>query len=112
MKRSAAGCVATCNFLLLYALMRGELGGLESRRMLTTLAKIGLAGGALAAVCAASRHWLLADWATEALGNKILVLALTIVAAGGVYLLLAALLRVEELTSVFAAIRRRFRRIT
>ena len=31
---SRPGCVATCNFLLLYALMQRHLGSLESRRML------------------------------------------------------------------------------
>src|ERR1700723_1943212 len=47
----STGCVATCNFLFLYALMQHHLGGLESRRMLLALLKIGVAGAALAAVC-------------------------------------------------------------
>src|SRR6202030_4136560 len=61
----STGCVATFNFLLLYAIMRRHLKSLESRRLLTMLAKVAVAAAALGAVCAASSHWLLADWATQ-----------------------------------------------
>src|ERR1700676_1224152 len=61
----STGCIATFNFLLLYTLMRRHLNGLESRRMLVMLAKVAAAAAALVAVCAASSHWLLADWATQ-----------------------------------------------
>jgi putative peptidoglycan lipid II flippase len=106
----STGCVATCNFLLLYALMQRHLGGLESRRMLVALVKIGLAGAALAAVCAASDRWFLADWATQALWRKALVLFATIAAAGAAFVLCAAALKVEELTALFASVARRLRR--
>src|SRR6202044_4233962 len=33
----STGCIATVNFLLLYALMRSHLNGLETRRMLVML---------------------------------------------------------------------------
>jgi putative peptidoglycan lipid II flippase len=106
----STGCVATCNFLLLYALMQRQLGGLESRRMLVTLVKIGLAGAALAAVCAASDHWFLADWATQALWRKALTLVATMVVAGGVFGVCAAALKVEELTAFLGSVARRLRR--
>jgi putative peptidoglycan lipid II flippase len=106
----STGCVATCNFLFLYVLMRGHLGGLESRRMLVMLVKVGVAGAALAAVCAASNRWLLADWATQALWSKGLALTATVLAAGGAFVACAAALRVEELTGLLAAVARRLRR--
>jgi putative peptidoglycan lipid II flippase len=106
----STGCVATCNFLFLYVLMRGHLGGLESRRMLVMLVKVGVAGAALAAVCAASNRWLLADWATQALWNKGLALMATVIAAGGAFVVCAAALRVEELTGLLTAVARRLRR--
>ena len=106
----STGCVATCNFLFLYVLMRGQLGGLESRRMLVTLVKVGLAGSALAAVCVASNKWLLAGWATQTLWSKGLALTATVVAAGSVFVVCAAALRVEELTGLLAAVVRRLRR--
>lgn len=106
----STGCVATCNFILLYVLMQRHLDGLESRRMLATLVKIGLAGAALAAVCAVSDRWFLAGWATQALWRKTLVLMATVAAAGGAFVLCAAALRVEELTDLLRAVARRLRR--
>jgi putative peptidoglycan lipid II flippase len=105
----STGCVATCNFLLLYVLMHRHLGSLESRKMLGMLFKVGLAGAALAAVCAASSRWLLADWATQPLWSKSLGLIGTIVVAGGAFAASAALLKVQELDAVFAGIKRRLR---
>jgi peptidoglycan biosynthesis protein MviN/MurJ (putative lipid II flippase) len=102
--------VATCNFLFLYVLMQRHLGGLESRRMLVTLGKIGLAGAALAAVCAASDRWFLADWATQGSWVKAFVLIATVATAGGVFGLCAAALRIEELTDLLASVARRLRR--
>src|SRR3984957_9693453 len=58
----STGCVATFNFLLLYFLMQAHLAGLESRHLISMLAKLALAIVPLVAVCAASSHWLLADW--------------------------------------------------
>jgi putative peptidoglycan lipid II flippase len=106
----STGCVATCNFLLLYTLMHRHLGSLESRRMAVTLLKVGVAGAALAAICAASSRWLLADWATQAFWSKTLALLATVTAAGGVFVLCAAILQVEELTAVLGAVARRLRR--
>src|SRR6516225_3020515 len=43
----STACVATSNFLILYALMRRHLGRLESRAMLVLLGKIAVAGALL-----------------------------------------------------------------
>jgi putative peptidoglycan lipid II flippase len=106
----STGCVATSNFLLLYALMHHRLGSLESRRMFSSLIKIAAAGAALAAVCAASMHWLLADWATQAFWSKTLALFGTVLAGGGVFVVCAVLLKVEELAPIVAGVRRRLGR--
>ncbi len=68
------------------------------------------AGAALAAVCAASTHWLLADWATHAFWSKCAALFGTIVAGGGVFLGCAALLKVAELAPLIEGVRRRLGR--
>jgi putative peptidoglycan lipid II flippase len=107
----STGCVATCNFLFLYMLMSRRLGGLESRRMLATLGKVVIAGAALGAVCAASSHWLLADWATQAFWSKAVELFGTVIAGGLVFAACGAWLKVEELNEAFAAIKRRLRRV-
>jgi putative peptidoglycan lipid II flippase len=108
----STGLVATCNFLLLYALMHRHLGSLESRQMVASLGKIGIAGCALAGVCWASTHWLLADWATQPFWSKAAALFGTVFVAGAVFLAAAALLRIQELTSLLLAVKRRLRRAT
>src|SRR5580692_10706722 len=55
----STGCIATVNFLLLYALMGRHLKGLESGRMLAMLTKVAAAAAALALTCWCGRHWLL-----------------------------------------------------
>jgi hypothetical protein len=64
----------------------------------------------LAAVCWASTHWLLADWATQAFWSKALALFGTVFVAGAAFLGAAAMLKIEELTSLITAVRRRLRR--
>src|ERR1700678_977879 len=106
----STGCVATFNFLLLYALMHRHLGGLESRRMLIMLGKVAAAAVALAAVCAASSHWLLSGWATQTFWSKLAALIATVAAGGLVFGGCAAALRIEEIDALIAAFRRRLRR--
>jgi putative peptidoglycan lipid II flippase len=106
----STGCIATCNFLLLYALMLRQLHGLETPRMLMLLAKLTVACAALATVCAASSHWLLGDWQTEALWFKICALLGTIVAGASVFTAVGLLVRIEEMHELAAAVGRRLRR--
>jgi putative peptidoglycan lipid II flippase len=106
----STGCVATCNFLLLYVLMYRQLHGLEAGRMLVLLAKTSLAGAALAAICAVSVHWPLADWATQTFWYKTGLLFGTIIAAGTAFLGVGAALRIEELQELTAMVKRRLSR--
>jgi len=107
----STGLVASFNFLVLYALMRRRLGRLETRRMLAMLVRVALASLALAAVCWASRHWLLADWATQPFIGKLGSLLLTVVAGAVVFLGCGAALRIDELHTLKSAIARRLRRV-
>jgi putative peptidoglycan lipid II flippase len=106
----STGCVATFNFLLLYALMRRHLRRLETRRLLATLLRIAAATAALVGVCAASAHWLLAGWATQRFAVKLALLLLTVVAGIGVFGAAVRLLQIEESDELAAAIMRRLRR--
>src|SRR5262249_2398504 len=58
----STACVATSNFLILYFLMRAQLGRLESHAMVVLLAKVALASAALLGVAWAGDYLLLADW--------------------------------------------------
>jgi putative peptidoglycan lipid II flippase len=106
----STGCIATINFLLLYWLMSRQLEGLETRRMFIMLGKVTLAGVALAAVCAASSHWLLADWQTYSFPVRLGALLVTISVAGLAFAAAGVALHIEELKELQAALSRRFRR--
>ena len=106
----STGCIATFNFLLLYALMRRHLDGLESRRMLVMLGKVAIAAAALAAVCAASSHWLLAGWETQPFPSKLGALLGTIVVGALVFAGCGAALHIEEIKELQAAVKRRLSR--
>jgi putative peptidoglycan lipid II flippase len=106
----STGCVAAFNFLLLYFLMQSHLAGLESRRLLLMLAKVAVASASLVAVCAASSHWLLADWQHQAFLPKIAALLATVVAGAGAFAGTGILLHIEELKELRDALLRRLRR--
>ncbi len=106
----STGCIATVNFLLLYFLMQRHLHGLESRRMLGMLVKTAAAAAALSAVCAASSHWLLAGWQTQAFAAKLAALLGTVVAGAAVFAACGAALHIEELKELQGAVLRRLRR--
>ena len=107
----STGCIATFNFLLLYFLMQRQLKGLESRRLLSMLAKLALAILPLVAVCALSSHWLLADWQHQALLPKIAALLVTVIVGAGLFAVSGVLLHIEELKELRDAFMRRLRRV-
>ncbi len=106
----STGCIATFNFLLLYLLMQYQLKGLESRRLLLLLVKVAVASGALVAVCAASSHWLLADWPQQTLWIKLPALLATVLAGAAAFAACGILLHIEELKELRDAVRRRLTR--
>ena len=107
----STGCVATCNFLLLYVLMYRQLHGLELGRMMVLLTKTAVAGAGLAAVCAVSVHWPLADWAIQTFWYKTGLLFGTIMLAGLVFLGVGTALRIEELQELTSMVKRRVLRL-
>ena len=106
----STGCIATFNFLLLYLLMQSQLKGLETRRLLLLLLKVAVASAALVAVCAASSHWLLADWRVQSLWIKLPALLATVTAGAAAFAVCGVLLHIEELKELRDAVRRRLKR--
>ena len=106
----STACVATSNFLILYFLMRAQLGRLESRAMLVLLAKVALASAVLFAVCWVGAHYLLSDWAVLPFWPKCASLTLVIVTAAAAFFLCASALGIGEVHDITAALRRRLRR--
>src|SRR5215813_3543231 len=106
----STACVATSNFLILYFLMRRQLAFLETRAMLTLLAKVALSSLVLFALTWAGAHWLLSGWAVQPFWPKCLSLMLVIAAGAAGFFLCAAALGIEEVHDIAAALRRRLRR--
>ena len=106
----STGCVATCNFLLLYWLMHRHLKRLETRRMSTLLVKVAAASAVLALICWGSEHWLLDDWSGLHFAARLGLLLLTITAGMLAFLGCGAALRIEELQELMQALRRRAHR--
>jgi peptidoglycan biosynthesis protein MviN/MurJ (putative lipid II flippase) len=78
--------------------------------MLILLGKSAIAAAALFAVCAASSHWLLADWATQSFWSKLSALLGTVIVGALVFGACGAALHIEEIDTLLAAIKRRLRR--
>jgi putative peptidoglycan lipid II flippase len=106
----STGLVASCNFLLLYVLMRHHIRGLQTARMLHMTGKVLLATAVLLCVCAASMQWLLQDWAVQPFWIRLSYLLGTIAVAGLGFVGAGLALRIEELGELLAALRRRARR--
>ena len=106
----STACVATSNFLILYFLMRSQLGRLESRVLGVLLLKVALACLVLGGIAWSGAHFLLADWAVQPFWPKCISLALIIATAGAGFVLAANALGVREVHEILAAVRRRLRR--
>ena len=106
----STACVASSNFLILYFLMRSELGRLESRLMVRLLAKVALASAVLFAVCWAGNRLLLADWAVEPFWPKCASLTLVIGIGAAGFFGCASALGIGEVHELVGAVRRRLRR--
>ena len=106
----STACVASTNFIVLYVLMRRELGRFESGALVSMTLRVSLAAAVMAAVCLASMHWLLPGWAAAGFWLRLVWLLGTIAAAGASFAGSATLLEVSELTAITAAFRRRLRR--
>jgi putative peptidoglycan lipid II flippase len=106
----STACVASSNFLILYFLMRSELGRLESRLMIRLLAKVALASAVLFAACWAGNHLLLADWAVQPFWPKCASLTLVIGLGAAGFFGCASALGIGEVQELLGAVRRRLRR--
>jgi len=106
----STGCVATCNFIVLYALMHHHLKRLETRSMAALLGKVSLASAALGLVCWSAQEWLLAGWAELSFAARLTGLLLTIATAILAFIGCGTLLRIDELKELIAALRRRAHR--
>jgi putative peptidoglycan lipid II flippase len=102
--------VATVNFLLLLFSMRRRLGGIEGARLLATFWRVLLASGGMAVVCLLVKG-AIAQWlGEEDLFSRLMLVASAVGSGLLVYLGMARLLRLEELSFLTGGLRRRLQR--
>jgi hypothetical protein len=97
--------VAVTNFLLYYLMMRAHSRRLETRRLLSSAARMCLAGLAMALICWVGNRF----WISSAHGKlqEIVALACVISAAGLAYVGLTFLLRLEEMQDILTIVKRK-----
>jgi putative peptidoglycan lipid II flippase len=104
----STGLVAVTNFLLYYIIMRAHARRLETWQLAGNLIRI-LAGGiALGAICWLGDHF----WISQLNGTLPIAFALLCVMAlaGGAYLLVTFLLRIEEMQDILTIVKKKLMR--
>jgi putative peptidoglycan lipid II flippase len=101
---------ATVNFLILFLSMRKFVGDIGTRELLELLAKLALAGAAMASVCLAATHFFFMDPAHLPFWLRAGGLLATVGVAAGVYFVAARVLQVVEARDALAMVTRRLRR--
>jgi putative peptidoglycan lipid II flippase len=100
--------VAIINFLLLYIMMGRYAGGLETGSLMKTLAKVFVAGAALAGLCWLALQFLFST--SVPLWQEIVDLTITIVLGIVIFFGAAYFLRVSEVQDVVDLVRRKLGR--
>jgi putative peptidoglycan lipid II flippase len=100
--------VAITNFLLLYMMMRRHAVHLETRALLFTLAKLAIAGIALALVCIGAKWMFFQSLQSLRIWQKAIEVGVTVVLGGAVFFVAAYLLHVAELRDVVVLLRTKF----
>ena len=103
--------VAITNFLLLYMMMRRHAVHLETRALLLTLAKLAIAGIALALVCIGAQWIFFQSLQSLRIWQKAIEVVVTVALSGTVFFGAAYLLHVVELRDVVVLLRTKFGRI-
>jgi len=99
--------VAITNFFFLYSMMRHFTGRLETGMMVRTLAKLLLAGAALAGICLLASTFFFSTHPHAPILVNLLVMLITIACGAGIFFGVAYLLRVAEVHDVVDLVRRR-----
>ena len=103
---------ALFNATVLFILLRRSLGGLNERRLASSLLRITVASGVMGAVAVLMDRWLPSVIPGGHVGWEIVHVALAIGAALAALMLAAWILRVRELNDSLQMVLRRFRRRT
>lgn len=101
---------AGVNFTLLFLAMRSVAKGIQGRELALNMLKLLVSCLAMGGVCILARHTILGDFMERSLIGKIVTLGVTISAAAGVYFVVNALLKNEEVGDMKRIFLRKLRR--
>jgi putative peptidoglycan lipid II flippase len=93
-----------------YGRLAREVGGLDSATTVRFAVRMAIAVGVCTAAAWALHHVLLTAVPGDDKASTVLVLAVTGLVDGGIFLLLARLMRISEVTDVFGVLARRLNR--
>jgi len=100
--------VAITNFVLLYVMMRHYTEHLETRAMISTLARLSVASAVLAVVCFTA-HWeFFSALSTMRVWQKAIDVGITVIFSSAVFFGVAYMLGIAEVHDVVVLVRRRF----
>jgi putative peptidoglycan lipid II flippase len=100
--------VSIVNFALLFFFMRRKLGGIEGPGLLSTFAKVTLASAAMGAVCWLISHQIENTLGLDRLAARLINVGVSVPVGVVVFCLGVRLLKVDELTQLTGAIKRKF----
>lgn len=100
--------VSIVNFGILFFFMRRKLDGIEGPRLLSTFAKVTLAAAAMGAVCWFVSHQIENNLGLGKLFARLINVSASIAVGLVVFFVAARLLKVDELTQLTGAIKRKF----
>ncbi len=106
----ATSIVALVNFFALVFLMRRRIERLNGRSIIGSFLKIAAASAALSAVCYFTYHFMAARFGISTFGVKLLETLVPITLGGVIFVLVAKLLKVNELEQLFGMLRKKFAR--
>ncbi|MDQ6859919.1 MAG: murein biosynthesis integral membrane protein MurJ [Verrucomicrobiota bacterium] len=102
--------VALTNFGLLYVMMRRYVGALETGALVRTLAKLGIAGAVLAAICWFGSRFFFGGGIPGSEVHRIIGVGSIVIVGGAAFFAVAYLLRVAELRDLVTVVQRKVRR--
>jgi len=105
----STSAVALFNFCVLFWFMRNRIGGINGRRLMSSITRIGLSTGLMGAACWGSSYLVEGAFGTS-FGGRFVNLALSIPLGVGVLFGACRVLRVSELEAASQAVRARLGR--
>jgi putative peptidoglycan lipid II flippase len=106
----ATSCVALVNFFALALMMRKRIGRIDGRAIFSAFTRIAVASAVMSVVCYFSYHFLLNQFGINNFVYKVIEAFVPIVLGGIVFVLIAKILRINEINKLYNSFARKLGR--